>query len=1103
MHQSMITCNQKRPNQPFWRSTASILLFLYGSICSAKDPYFSHVNDKHLEAIGHQWATIQDSQGFMWFGGRQGLVRYDAYSFKPYLYDSEDMHSLSANFIVALEVDNTGNLWVGTRSGINRYNVKRDNFTRFLYVENGRGDARETIVGFNGILSDSKGRLWMGTSGEGLTQFDFTTNTFKPVLFETQYFNIKHTKKVMTMTEVRALYEDKNATLWMGCGSSKFKESGICSYDPESGTSHFYPFDVFETQHSISFQTAMNFAEDKNGQLWLATLGGGLYRIDAQNKTFEHFHHDPSNERSIGHDEVWAVKTDTIGTVWVGTDKGGLNRLSRNKDFDRFQSNPDKKDSLLTNKVSAIYEDRSGGLWLGYYPSGVSLLNRYANDFHLYRHEVNNPNSLSNSGIRALAETEEGNLWVGTEKGLNFIHRTSNKITRFTHDPQRPTSPKHLPVDAVSALLVDSNNNLWVGLYRGGLCKYTADADDVYGSFERFHSIDGVRSSISSDTIFSLYEDSNGTVWIGTENGLNKFNAKTNSFSRYLSSDKDIGLMSFEWVYAIMEDSKGNFWLGLDSGLALMDRIANTFSFFRHKDSMSSSISEGAVRTIFEDSRGAMWVGFNGGGLNRFSYPDIHSSIEKFNVRSGLVNDFVEGILEDRNGNIWASTGQGLSQIDPNTLKIRNFTQNHGLAGSLHNYPAQIKTQAGELVFGSATGLSIFNPETLYKNTNPPKVVFTNFLLNHKTTNIQDNRSPLNESITTAKSVTLHPDQPVFSIEFSALNYQFSHMNQYAYILDGFDKDWVYSGTNRSATYTNLDPGTYTFRVKGSNNEGVWGTENKSLIIHVLPAWWQTWWAYFLYTSIIVLVAFWTIRFQINRLALIERIRMDKLKDTFLSSTSHELRTPLTGIISLTDIVLKSDSRSLSDTSREYLDMVVNSAKRLSLLINDILDYSLIKANKLHLHKEIFDLHPLVNTTIKLLQPMAHPKGIELLNKLPKVIPEVEADRDRVQQIFLNLMTNGIKYSDQGWVKVEARVVDSMLEISVSDTGLGIPKNEQTAVFDSFHQLNDLKQGSAEGAGLGLSITKRLVELHGGRIKLQSTLGKGSYFIFTLPIVDA
>lgn len=1068
----------------------------------AKVPHFNHLHNKQLESIGHQWVTIQDEQGFMWFGGRQGLVRYDAYTFKPYLYRSDNPRSLSSNFIVSLAIGSEGNLWVGTRQGVNRYNIESDDFTRFSHDPNDPSSIGASIAGFNGILHDSKGNMWFGTSGGGLNRFDPETESFLSVELLIDALGSNAEKLNVVIDEVRALYEDKQGVIWMGCASSKEEVSGICAFTFKTGKIVFYPYDTLGHANSASYQTAMNFYEDYQGQLWLATLGGGLHRINRITGICDHFLHSPDDSTSVGNDEVWTVKEDQYNNLWVGTDKGGLNRLSKlgtNNKFQRYTHRPEDLSSIATNKVSSIYESRFGDLWLGYYPSGVSLLNRYSNVFRHYRHEINNRNSISNSSVRALAETEQGNLWVGTEKGLNYINRQTGDITRYRHDAADPFSRAGLPVDAVSALLIDSHGTLWIGLYRGGLSRFSVSEEGSEGGFTHYRSEPENLSSLSSDTVFSLYEDSEGILWVGTENGVNQYQPETDSFNRYLSNDKDIGLMSFEWVYSMLEDSQGNFWLGLDSGLTLMDRKAGTFQHYRHTDSERSGIGAGGVRTIHEDIYGQIWLGLNGGGLNRFDPEDV-SFFKKYTVKDGLINAFVEGVLEDDQGYLWVSTSQGLSQFNPDTERFRDFTKDHGLAGNLHNYPAHIKSAKGELIFGSSEGLTVFNPKKMYKNKLVPPVVITGFQLFHKPVSIGADGSPLKKSITATKTLTLSHEQSVFSFEFSALNYSFPHMNRYAYKLEGFDREWTYPGSKRTATYTNLDPGTYVFKVIGANNEGVWNEQGAKVTINILPPWWRTWWAYSVYFLLLLLSLAWVVKYQINRLALVERIRLDKIKDSFLSCTSHELRTPLIGIISLTELVLKRESEPLSNDSRECLGMVNASAQRLSLLINDILDYSQIVDGRLKLYLDSVNIYPLTESVFTLLLPVAKPKGILLINELDEPLPEVEVDEDRVQQIMLNLVGNAIKYSDEGWIKVSAQKVGAMLEVTVEDTGWGIPENQQQEVFESFHQLTLSEGRTAEGTGLGLSITKQLVEMHGGRLWLTSAVGKGSRFMFTLPL---
>ncbi|MBL7129005.1 MAG: GGDEF domain-containing protein, partial [Ignavibacteria bacterium] len=585
-------------------------------------------------------------------------------------------------------------------------------------------------------------------------------------------------------------------------------------------------------------------------------------------------------------------------------------------------------------------------------------------------------------------------------------------------------------------------------------------------------------------------------------------------------------------VNVIYEDRSGKLWVGTEGGLNRLIRKEEKFLHYRSVQDKPGCLSNNVVLSICEDHTGMLWVGTKSGGLNMFNH--AKETFKSFSESDGLPNNIVFGILEDNLGNLWLSTGKGLSKFNSSSGKRyghNSFTPydvNDGLQSNKFNRGAYFKSKEGEMFFGGVNGFNSFFPSKIKMNHYVPPVVITDFKIFYKSVPIGGNivedvvegvtegvegvegvhkvlfRSPLTESITETQEIKLPHKKNVFTFEFAALNYTIPEKNQYMYKLEGFDKDWIYAGTRRSVTYTNLDPDDYVFRVKGSNNDGIWNEAGTSLKIEIKPPWYLTWWAYSLYVILFVSIIYGYTRFQSKKTdrerEMNERLRrVDKMKDEFLANTSHELRTPLNGIIGIAESLHDGVAGALSGKMRSNLSMIISSGKRLTNLVDSILDFSKLKIKDIELQIKPVDISSITDIVLKISEPLIAGKDLTLRNEIEKDTPPVDGDENRLLQIMHNLIGNAIKFTRAGSISVFAKVIDNMVEVTVSDTGIGIPKEKLEDVFKSFEQLDASAAREYGGTGLGLAITQKLVELQKGTIKVESKVGKGSIFTFTIP----
>ncbi len=938
------------------------------------------------------------------------------------------------------------------------------------------------------------GFIWVGHGESGLTRFQPSTQ---------QFLHFKHDAErsaSLSQDSVYTLVEDDLGFLWIGTQSKGLDRILLKkSYLPQEAVFEHFMFDA-NRDGSLSSNTVRSLWAGKGGDLWAGTIDG-LNRYNPSSGTFTHFTHDSEVSDSLSFNFIQALAEDKDGNLWVAASGAGLNVLnSEQRGFAHFRHDFSRPSSIYNNNVRVMFLDSQGNFWLGHSASGISMVDRYGSAFKNFYHNPFREDTLNHNEIVAVEEDEKGNLWVGTPKGLNYIDRKLDTVTRFTHDEHEPSSINH---GGVLKLLYDSKGRLWSGHWGGGLNRLDPGSAD----FTRYTK--GEESGLFTNSIWGLLEDSVGRVWAGSHmGGLSYWDEERDQFLRIPNKlSSNIG-MDCNSVFDIFEDSYSNLWVGCGNGLAIREAGESYFRHFFHGHSKPDGISANHIWSVDEDRDGNIWVSTQGGGINRY-----HRDTKTFSVyreADGLADNLVTGMLQDDAGVLWFSTGNGLSRFNPETEKFITFNQSHGLPGGVFNRAASLKTRAGELVFGSKDGLTIFNTTKLSSNKVIPPVAITEFQLFNKAVELGGEGSPLKQNITLAEELRLMHSQSSFSFEFSALNFRVPSLNEYAYQLVGFDQDWVDAGTRRWAYYTNLDPGTYTFRVKASNNEGLWNDKGKSIKIIISPPIWLTFWAYVGYVVVFILIVllvsftFWQKTIVKRERRLNDSLReVDRIKDALLANTSHEFRTPLQGIIGLAESLLDDEGERSYNENKRYLGMIVTSGKRLANLVDDILDYSKLRGNKYVIYQTKVDLGPLVDAVIASFEPLLVNREVTLLNDIDLTSLPVYADVDRLQQILYNLIGNALKFTDEGSVTVVASSAGAYVSVSIVDTGIGISEDQHHAIFESFQQVGNLEGNDIGGTGLGLTVTKALVELHGGEISITSVLGEGSRFSFTLPVYDS
>jgi diguanylate cyclase (GGDEF)-like protein len=774
-------------------------------------------------------AVLQDSQGFMWFGTEDGLNRYDGYRFKVYKHDSADSKTLSHNYVWALLEDRDGTLWVGTGAGVDRWNPTDRTFTRYTPdTEESDASGKHRV---RALCEGAGGTVWVGTDGGGLHRLDPATGSW------TRFHNDPEDPASLAGDRIRSIHLDAEGQVWVGIFGG-----GLDRLDPETGVATHHRHDA-DDPHSLSHDEVYTVYEDVDGILWVGTYGGGLNRFDRETGRFTRFTHDPNDPGSLGSGRVRTVLQDHNGDLWVGTDSGLYLRQRGVPGFLGFRHKTTDPRSLSDDKITAIYEDRGRVLWVGTKSSGLNKRNISTGSFVLLQRDPTAPSTLSSNKVAAIQHDPRNDvLWIGTfGGGLNRLDRETGVFTQY----RAGSSGNSLNDDRVMSLLLDRKGGLWIGTYDGGLNRLDAD-----GRFTHFRHDPDRPGGIGASGIMAIYEDRRGRTWAGTyEGGLNRLDRLGGPFVRFMHDPADSSTIGSNTITCFLEDRSGTLWIGTEGG-GLNRFVEQTQSFvrYRHDPDDPTSLSSDAVFSLYEDERRNLWIGTQGGGLNRWSAEDRRrerQEFERFDEQDGLPNNHIYAILPDDGGRLWMSTNFGLSRFDPFKGQFKNYDTSYGLQSNEFNFGAHHRSAYGEMFFGGIKGLNTFFPDDVQDNTHVPPVVLTSLLkLNEE--------AELDDPVYAAREITLDHKDDVVSFEFAALDFAAPEKNRYAYMLDGFDENWIQLGTIRRATYTNLDAGDYVLRVKGSNNDGVWNEDAVALKIHVLPPPWRTWWAYTIYGLVLI-----------------------------------------------------------------------------------------------------------------------------------------------------------------------------------------------------------------------------------------------------------
>lgn len=1070
---------------------------------SQKSEYqFMHLDVR--QGLSHnQVNTIyRDDRGFMWFGTMSGLNRFDGYDFKVFRNDLLDTTTLSDNYIASIFELPNRKLWIVTRNGNNIYDPKTELFDRNEQRYLSSLSLPAGNVSF--ISKDKEGNFWF------VYQNLIGVYKYSPVTKKSVKFSYEPADPSgISASDISMLAHDHDNNTWI------IHRNGIIEKIDYASGKVIFKSEELQKRNNGKNENYFLFI-DKDNELWIAVplsiTHGGIYHYKPSTNTFNYFSKETKDIR-INSNIISGIVQADDGKIWIGTDHGGINIIDKTTmQMQYLLSDAEDHTSIAQNSVWCVYKDVTGVIWLGTFKQGI---NYYSNElalFSLYKRKIADASSLPFEDINKFVEDKDGNLWIGTNGGgLLYFDWKLKSFKSFRHNPSDPNS---ISSDVVVSLCIDYENKLWVGTYFGGLNCYDGK------KFKQYRHNAGDSTSISDDSIWEIFEDSDKKLWIGTlTSGMNLYDRTTQTFRHF---DVENRTLHSNYVSVIIEDKQKKLWLATSNGIDVFDKKSGTTQYYSHDDKNHSSLSNNNVMSILQDSRGRIWAGTRE-GLNLLDTDGKKFVV--FRKEDGLPDNTILTILEDDAQNLWLGTPNGLSNGIISTdkygkisIRFINYDESNGLQGREFNDKAAYKLRSGELAFGGPYGFNIFSTDKFPSAWKFPKIIMTGLhVFNQSVEPLKkiDDHIILSEAVSEAKEITLKYNQNVFSVSFSALGIAMSSKNKFKYILEGFNKEWLSTdGRQRTITYTNIDPGKYTLKIRADSDDARSMENAATLQIHILPPFWKTIPAFILYVITAIGVLFLARRLTIQRANMrfrvaqqqkeAERIHeLDMMKLKFFTNVSHEFRTPISLILTPSEKLIKEAG---DDTQKKQYQLIFRNAKRLLGLVNQLLDFRKLEMKELRLQLSMGDIIGFLREVTLSFTDLAEKKNITFtfLSAIESI--EMPFDADKIERIMFNLLSNAFKFTrDDGKISVHVSIADNnkknrMVEIKISDTGIGIPKQTKEKIFERFFQHDVPGNMLNQGSGIGLAISKEFTRLHGGDITVESVVGEGTIFTVLLPL---
>jgi signal transduction histidine kinase/DNA-binding response OmpR family regulator/ligand-binding sensor domain-containing protein/HPt (histidine-containing phosphotransfer) domain-containing protein len=1075
-----------------WALVAVLVTALAPNLSSAQQLKFDFAFD-----IGGEpsFAITQDRDGFLWFGSFfNGLVRYDGTNVKLF---KEGPGSISSDFVTQIFEDRNGIIWAGTNSGLNRYDKQTNSFKHFFKdPENPDNSLSSSTFNLSSktIIEDRKGVLWFGTQN-GLSRFDRETEAF------TNFWHDPENTNSLTSNDIYTVFEDRFGYIWVGT-----KHHGATRIDPEKNEFVQYRHDPTDPT-SIPDDEIQAILEDAQGSLWFGSRDNGLIRLDRETNAFEHFQHVPGDSMSLPLMSICDLYLDKGGKIILipSISSSGLIHFDPvTKTYSHQKQDPANPYSFSSDTIQGAFEDRNGILWITDNTGKVDRADPQAHRFNLYKNNPFAPNSLASNAPLPIYEDREGTVWLGNfGDGLDRYNPETDDFTHFKPDSGDPTTIPH---------------GYPAGFYEDHLGNFVVSTAEGMAIFDR--RTGKVTKRLNDNTWFyTIIQDSDdlNIVWaVGWEQSFNRYNMETGEHKIYHHDPGDP--TSFAAVTSIRfeldKDENHLMWIATwGGGLEKFNKKTETFTHYQHNPQDPTSIASSTVFDLVEDSRGIFWV-CTDRGLDRF---DKNSgTFRHMSAAQGFHAKIVHNVVEDHAGSLWLGTDIGLIKFDAVEEKVLDiYTKDDGLHSHDFWPTSRRNTKEGQLWFGGFNGVNSFYPDRLKNNEKPPQIFLTSIKRD-------GSEIRLDKAFERASDLSLEWRENSFEFEYVAMNFTNTSKHRYQFYLDGYDHNWYDAGAKQFGRYSNLPGGTYTLRVRGTNNDGIWSlpSQEVALQVHVASPPWKTWPAFVAYILVGAIGIFFFSRWRLQASEM-QRIHLQELvesrtvelveakelaeaaaqaKADFLANMSHEIRTPMNAIIGMAHLALRTQ---LDLQQADYVKKIHGSGQHLLGIINDILDFSKIEAGKMEVETVDFAIEHMLDNVASLIGGKASDKGLELIFDIDIDLPDaLRGDPLRIGQVLINYANNAVKFTEAGEIVVRARKVSEqggsiLVRFEVEDTGIGLTTAQKDKLFQSFQQADSSTTRKFGGTGLGLAISKNLVNLMGGEVGVDSTPGEGSTFWFT------
>jgi signal transduction histidine kinase/ligand-binding sensor domain-containing protein len=1033
-----------------------VLLTLSGK---GQSYYFRHYQADDGLSHNSVITIMQDSKGLIWLGTKDGLSRFDGYTFKTYRDEGNKFGTIGNNFIMSLAEDHKGVIWVGTGRGLFRYDPSKEIFQKL---------SDEISANVRNILIDKQNNIWFLNKGS-------------------LYYYNQDSKKLLNMgISANCQAFDQNQNLLLGSN-----EGILTIFNPRTKAKKVIP--VIDQRLPYNARLVSKILATDGNEILVGTTKQGLISYNQQTGKISSLLFRNKDRTEIYVRDIIAIKGSEY---WIATESGIYVYDLTTHNSKNLTKRAGDNFSISDNAVYSLYRDNQGGLWAGTYFGGLNYFSGENARFEKY-FPMPGINSISGNAVREICGDNDDNIWIGTEDaGINKLDSRTGQFSHYTSDG-KPTSISYPNIHGLLAV----GDQLYIGPFQHGFEVMNITTGKVTTRFKMI----GERDKMINDFVMCLYLTRDRHLLLGTTGtgaGLYEFNRRERSF-------KEIsGIPVNSYVFTILEDHQGTLWTGsVEKGTFYFNPKTGKKGNIRFNVPSQNKVNyDFLVQGIFEDSNQALWFATEGGGLIKLGKD--RKAIKKFTTENGLPSNTVFRVLEDNNKRLWISSLKGLICLDLGTEKIINYTQSNGLLTDQFNYNSAFKAENGKMYFGSVKGMIAFDPRAFGKITSPPPTYITSLQVNNKEVTPGVPGSPLLKSILQADTITLRYNQANFSIEFAAVNYASPKVTRYKYLMQGLDKDWTYLNTNRRAYFTDLSPGDYTFIVKAESNIGSWTGSERRLFIKITPPIWKSTMAYLVYSLLILLSCYLGVRYYHNYLAkrnlhqlqLFEHEKEKEIyqaKIEFFTNIAHEIQTPLTLIIGPVERVIKKLDEV--PAIKKSMLLIEKNTNRLLELTGQLLDFRKTEMNQFGLSFVKADINEILKNQLLFFKPEAEKSGISLTLELPKNQVVAFVDADAFVKICGNLISNAIKYAatHASISVVNFNPANTTFAIKFANDGKSIPDEFIDKIFQPFFRL---RTDEKPGTGIGLSLAKSLADLHGGSLVLISGQSDKIIFELTLPV---